>query len=798
MNGLLKLTLSLSLSGAVLIVLLAALKPLVKGRVSKRWQYYIWLLVIARLFLPLGPPESPAGNAVADMDAAAVSVLALPAGENTYTDAAEPPQENHTDPEPSNLQKLGAAVWENLWLIWLAGALGLLTRKITAYQGFTRFIRAGWAAVDDPALLDQVAVIGGGIGVKRPVELYVNPLAASPMLLGWRRPCIVLPAAGLPEEDFRLVVLHELTHYRRRDGLYKWLVQLAVCVHWFNPLVYWMNREIQRAGELSCDEAVLRRLDGTERRAYGNALLRTVAAGGAYKAAVPSATLGESGEQLKERLDMIMKFKKPTKFAAVLAALLAVALGVTATAAGAYTGIPAGLGGNGAVYGVSNPNKNGLRMVGKWFTREGLYEPPYMFDIGWNGTMEGAATQITLPDGSSMTVCLAPAAKGLAQDAEARQALSKALNRLWEQTKDNPFPLASPIVFRYEDTGGRETAELAEESYDAWNLPFFQTAFAALPKAQQEAWLEKFYGNSDFAFFSASLDGLKDQSIQGEFAEKFSEKAYQDGDFAFFSCSTDRLAKDKLETWLARAKKDGQAGFQSILMNKLGKDDEREELEAFLDAQQAAQYKAVGVTVDGKDYYYQGKLVNIFLDHRADSSVYTLNMNPKGSVNIKILRDADNQITGVAYLTQAEVTELFGDMSGGGDGWDDNDWQETAGGEIWRPQVIPIDLKTIEAGETIFLGEYTLSDGDKIWYDISAETGNRMQVFFAKDQQENVVYWSVNNLRQPGEPLNCIADFTVGLPAAEPGTYRLYLQAPDGALGNVTGSISIGFMADAS
>ena len=81
MNGLLKLTLSLSLSGAVLIVLLAALKPLVKGRVSKRWQYYIWLLVIARLFLPLGPPESPAGNAVADMDAAAVSVLALPAGE---------------------------------------------------------------------------------------------------------------------------------------------------------------------------------------------------------------------------------------------------------------------------------------------------------------------------------------------------------------------------------------------------------------------------------------------------------------------------------------------------------------------------------------------------------------------------------------------------------------------------------------------------------------------------------------------------------------------------------------------
>ena len=52
-------------------------------------------------------------------------------------------------------------------------------------------------------------------------------------------------------------------------------------------------------------------------------------------------------------------------------------------------------------------------------------------------------------------------------------------------------------------------------------------------------------------------------------------------------------------------------------------------------------------------------------------------------------------------------------------------------------------------------------------------------------------YWSVNNLRQPGEPLECIADFTVGPLATKPGTYQLYLQAPDGALGNVRGSVSI-------
>ena len=60
--------------------------------------------------------------------------------------------------------------------------------------------------------------------------------------------------------------------------------------------------------------------------------------------------------------------------------------------------------------------------------------------------------------------------------------------------------------------------------------------------------------------------------------------------------------------------------------------------------------------------YYQGQLVNIFLDIRKEGSFYTLNMNPEGTVNIKITRDANGNITGAAYMTEAEVAELFGDM----------------------------------------------------------------------------------------------------------------------------------------
>ena len=58
-------------------------------------------------------------------------------------------------------------------------------------------------------------------------------------------------------------------------------------------------------------------------------------------------------------------------------------------------------------------------------------------------------------------------------------------------------------------------------------------------------------------------------------------------------------------------------------------------------------------------------MVHIFLDIvRPEKSFYTLSINPKGTVNIKIVRDADNIITDVAYMTDAEVTELLGDMDG--------------------------------------------------------------------------------------------------------------------------------------
>lgn len=106
-----------------------------------------------------------------------------------------------------------------------------------------------------------------------------------------------------------------------------------------------------------------------------------------------------------------------------------------------------------------------------------------------------------------------------------------------------------------------------------------------------------------------------------------------------------------LEVWLDRALEDEP-------------DEAEEKREKEWEEEQMAEYWAAGVTMDGKDYYYQDQLVNIFLDIRPNKSFYTLNMNPEGTVNIKIVRSENNEITGVAYMTEAEVTELFENSEG--------------------------------------------------------------------------------------------------------------------------------------
>lgn len=343
MNEILKIVLSLSLSGSIFILLLLLIRHFFSEKLSKRWQYYIWLVVIVRLLLPFTPSVSLVGNIFDDieqyMEEESVPYSSINTSNNAQSEVDDTEDMAWMDTEDQSFEPEEETQTdsENLWAIWLVVAVILFIRKVTIYQSFVKYLHAGCMPVTEIEPLEALGRAMEQNHIKARVELHKNNLISSPLLIGFFHPCIVVPALNVPEESFYYTILHELTHYKRGDMFYKWLLQFTICMHWFNPLVYLMQHEIERECELSCDEHIISGLNNIEQRKYGDTLLEAVKMNGIYKNSLASVTLIGSKEILKERLKSIMSYKKKRSkltVAATVFATVLICVGVNVT--GAY------------------------------------------------------------------------------------------------------------------------------------------------------------------------------------------------------------------------------------------------------------------------------------------------------------------------------------------------------------------------------------------------------------------------------------------------------------------------------
>ena len=344
MNEFMKILLSLSVSGALLLLLILGLKPLYKNRFSKRWQYYIWIIVALRFLLPFTPNTTIVGSLFEKFDTAAITneiptIPNVPVQVSPGNNEAEPIQTNRDMTAATTLEPFNKYVC--LFFIWSALALVLFVRRITVYQGFIQYIKAGNTEVSDIKILNLLSDCEEKLNIKTRVELSYNSLIASPIMIGFFRPRIVLPVHELEDKELSYIFVHELTHYKQRDMFYKWLIQIVVCAHWFNPFVYLLEKEVNKSCELSCDEKVISILDDKARREYGDTLISFLQSNNLYKSSLASVTLTEGAEQLKERLGAIMKFKKKSKGIIAITAIFSVLVCVCFFVTGAYAASPA-------------------------------------------------------------------------------------------------------------------------------------------------------------------------------------------------------------------------------------------------------------------------------------------------------------------------------------------------------------------------------------------------------------------------------------------------------------------------
>ena len=152
-------------------------------------------------------------------------------------------------------------------------------------------------------------------------NIYLADYISTPFVMGLIHPKIYLPSA-MSEAEQSYIIQHEKHHIRRCDHVIKLLAFAAMCIHWFNPLVWLAFALSSKDMEMSCDEAVMKQMGRDIRADYSSSLLQ-FSTGKRVLIGTPLA-FGEG--DTKERIENIMKYKKPTMIIVVLAVIICVGL----------------------------------------------------------------------------------------------------------------------------------------------------------------------------------------------------------------------------------------------------------------------------------------------------------------------------------------------------------------------------------------------------------------------------------------------------------------------------------------
>lgn len=285
---------ALSLGGGLVGLALMAAGRLTRSRYAARWRCWGWLLLCLRLAIPFPfsfpnvqvrapiqisspslerPTELPftTGRPFQNTVQSPISPTGSSDGEST-----SPPISSSQGNEAAQDTKPTIYFSQIVLALWVLGAVGTLIWNLTGHFRLKRFLKRWASPVQDYRILPLYNALGDELDLDRRPRLMTCPGLSAPMLAGLLHPVLLLPEQALSSKELEYALLHELTHYRRRDIWLKALALWVRAVHWFNPLVWLMDRAIERDTELSCDEAVLRHLPREEHAAYGKTILSAV------------------------------------------------------------------------------------------------------------------------------------------------------------------------------------------------------------------------------------------------------------------------------------------------------------------------------------------------------------------------------------------------------------------------------------------------------------------------------------------------------------------------------------------
>lgn len=284
-------TLTVSLAAAVLLIV----KYLLADKLSPRWQYGVWGLLALRALIPAGMTRQV--------------LLPLPVWVDMWKTAAERGlgsayaspwsslDAGSVLPLPSGAPR---SLTDWLFLVYVLGVLGWLLWKAAAYARLRLVLRRGTPASAEVSARLAAVCEKYGLRSCRAVEVEGLPTA---FVCGVIRPVLALPRGGADDK----VLLHELLHLKYFDAAQGIFWCLIRALHWCDPFMHYVLDRVGNDLESLCDQRVLERLEGEERREYGGILLGM--ANAKYARAPGTSSISNGGKNISRRIAAIVRFK---------------------------------------------------------------------------------------------------------------------------------------------------------------------------------------------------------------------------------------------------------------------------------------------------------------------------------------------------------------------------------------------------------------------------------------------------------------------------------------------------------
>lgn len=326
--------LEMSISAGVLIILLVLFRAWGLQKLPKRMFMLLWIVVLVRLMLPGSLPirggiATPAVRLVQLITQAVRQRLGLESGKAVAAVMPKAASLGITE----GLGNSTGTGWAKeagpvLFCIWMVGLTGFGIYFIYSYVREVRLLAQALPMEFDDR--EQVEALSGTasriVGIRRKNKtkdrLYTHDQIASPLVWGTVKQKIVFPKkmVHMEPEQMKYVLAHEMVHVRRRDNFWKLLSAAAVCIHWFNPMVWAMYFLFARDLELSCDERVIALYGSQSREEYAMALIALAENQNQAEKTLFCSGFGKN--PIKERIVAVMKYKRLTGISVCCAAIL--------------------------------------------------------------------------------------------------------------------------------------------------------------------------------------------------------------------------------------------------------------------------------------------------------------------------------------------------------------------------------------------------------------------------------------------------------------------------------------------